>query len=156
MYPIIELLNNSKFIWGITMLLLNVGSRYVVADLGKFHEAVLSNEYFKKIIIFSMFFVATRDILTAFLLTVLYILLIDGIFNEKRKYCIVPTKYKTITVSEKQYLEAKRLVEKYESNALVPVGTVAQEQPIIRKEHYQDAYNIYQNNLKNIKYRSST
>ena len=100
MYEFITLLNNNKVVWGVTMLLLNVGSRYIVADLGKFHESILTNEYVKKIILFSMFFVATRDIITAFLLTILYIFVIDGLLHEKRKFCIVPNKYKTIFGSE--------------------------------------------------------
>jgi hypothetical protein len=146
MYPIIDLLNNNKFVWGITMLLLNFGSRYVIADLGKFHEAVLSNEYFKKIVIFSMFFVATRDILTAFLLSVLYVIIIDGILNERRKYCIVPSKYKNISVSEKEYLDAKKIIEKYES-----VVVSEEETKQAYKEKYSNVYNIYENNIKNIK-----
>lgn len=105
--------------WGVTMLMLNIGSRYVVADLGKFHESVLSNEYVKKLIVFSMFFVATRDVLTAFLLTVLYILLIDGIFHEKRKFCIVPKKYRGTTagITEADYQEAKKTINLYEAGA---------------------------------------
>lgn len=146
MYPIIDLLNNNKFIWGITMLLLNFGSRYVIADLGKFHEAVLSNEYFKKIVIFSMFFVATRDILTAFLLTVLYILIIDGILNEKRKYCIVPSKYKNISISEKEYVNAKKIIENYESKLITEEGTKQ-----AYKENNSNVYDIYQKNINNIK-----
>jgi len=119
MYEFLILLNNNKILWGVTMLLLNVGSRYVVADLGKFHESILTNEYVKKIILFSMFFVATRDIVTAFLLTILYIFIIDGLLHEKRKYCIVPNKYKNMnvhTVDEKQYLEAKQKILIYEQD----------------------------------------
>lgn len=71
------------------MLLLNVGAKYVIADLGIIHERLLANEIAKKIIIFSMFFVATRDIITAFVLSVLYVLIIDGIFHESRNFSIV-------------------------------------------------------------------
>jgi hypothetical protein len=118
MFEILTVLNNNKILWGVTMLLLNVGSRYVVADLGKFHESILSNEYVKKIILFSMFFVATRDILTAFILTILYLFIVDGLLHEKRKFCIVPNKYKNLNninkVNESQYLEAKQKILIYE------------------------------------------
>lgn len=101
------------------MLLLNIGSRYVVADLGKFHETLLSNEYVKKIIIFSMFFVATRDVITAFLLTILYVIVIDGLFNEKRKFCILPQNLKSTdnqkSVSNNEYMHAKKIVNAYEN-----------------------------------------
>lgn len=115
MYAFIELLNNNKILWGATMLLLNFGSRFVVADLGKFHESILANQFVKKIIVFSMFFVATRDIITAILLTLVYIFIIDGLLHEKRKFCIVPKKFKDITIiDETQYLQAKQKVIAYE------------------------------------------
>lgn len=88
----LAILNNNKIVWGLTMLLLNMGAKHVMADLGKIHDSILANEIAKKIIIFSMFFVATRDIITAFVLTVLYVLIIDGIFHESRKFSIVETK----------------------------------------------------------------
>lgn len=112
---IVNILNNSKWMGGITMLLLNVGSKYVLADLGKFHEEILTNHIIKKFIIFSMFFVATRDIIYAFCLTILYVIIIDGILHEKRKFCIIPKKYKqnTPTISEKEYDEAVKIIEKY-------------------------------------------
>ena len=111
--------------WGITMLLLNLGSRFIVADLGKFHETILANEYFKKLILFSMFFVATRDILAAFVLTILYIIVIDGLLHEKRKFCIIPKKYmeniqkqdqNKLEINETQYLQAKQVVLAYETD----------------------------------------
>jgi hypothetical protein len=89
---LIAVANNNKIVWGLTMLLMNFGSRYIVGDLGKAHDAILSNQIVKKLIVFSLFFVATRDVLTAFLLTIVYIVVIDGILHEKSKFCIVPRK----------------------------------------------------------------
>lgn len=136
----LQLLNNNKLFWGITMVLMNIGSRYVVTDLGKIHERILTNELVKKVIIFSMFFVATRDILTAFMLTVSYTFVVDGLLHEKRKFCIVPRKFITSTsnsntnnisgitnthvgvkdnkntISNEDYLRAKNIVDNYEKN----------------------------------------
>ena len=113
-----DLLNNSKIVTGLAMLLLNLGARYVQADLGKVHDMLLSNEYVKKIIVFSMFFVATRDIGIAFLLTIFYIIIIDGVLHEKRKFCLVPKKYIYQTnnnVTENDYKKAKEIIENFES-----------------------------------------
>lgn len=71
------------------MILLNMGSKYVLADLGKAHERILNSEIFKKIILFSMFFVATRDVITSLLLTFLYVIIVDGIFHENRNYAVI-------------------------------------------------------------------
>lgn len=112
----ITYMNGNKFFWGVTMLLLNFGSRYVVGDLGKIHEQILGNEIVKKIITFSLFFVATRDVIIAFVLTILYILIIDGILHEKRKFCLVPSKYKNVDLSKEEYEKAQEVIKKYEES----------------------------------------
>lgn len=106
-----DLINNSKVTAGVAMLLLNLGARYVQADMGKVHEMILSNSYVKKLIIFCLFFIATRDICVAAGLTVFYILVFDGILHEKRKFCIVPSKY--INPEETPTLD---IYQKYISN----------------------------------------
>lgn len=91
MFDTLALANNSKMFWGLTMIMINMGSKYVMADLGKLEEKVLKSELVKKLIVFCMFFVATRDIITAFVLTILYVILIDGIFHENRKFTVLST-----------------------------------------------------------------
>jgi uncharacterized membrane protein (DUF485 family) len=111
----LAVLNNNKIMWGVTMLLLNLGGKYIVADLGKFQEKMLANEYFKKVILFSLFFVATRDILIAFLLTVLYTLIVNGILHEKQKFSIVPNKYKEAYINDHKvdaYLQNIKILNK--------------------------------------------
>lgn len=116
---VLMILNQNKVIWGVSMLLLNIGSRYVVADLGKSHEYILSNQIVKKLVVMSMFFVATRDILTSFLLTVSYILIVDGILHEKRAYCLLPKKVVNDvnagrSISPDDYNRARSIVASYE------------------------------------------
>ena len=111
------MLNNSKILAGISMILMNIGSRHVIADLGIVHQNILSSEIFKKIIIFAMFFVATRDVIIAFILMLSYVLIIDGILHEKRKFCIVPKKYiHHPNIPYEQYMKAKDIVLQYEIN----------------------------------------
>jgi hypothetical protein len=126
---VLMVLNQNKIAWGLSMLLLNFGSRYVIADLGKFHEMILSHQITKKLIVFAMFFVATRDILTSFILALAYIIIIDGILHEKRKFCILP---KAIThkvnssynnVSKDDYNKAKSIINMYEQQDSKSVET---------------------------------
>lgn len=109
----LAMLNNNKIVWGLTMVLLNMGSKYVLADLGRVHEKVLAHELAKKIIVFSMFFVATRDIMISFVLSVLYVIIIDGIFHEKRNFTIIKNEGGA-HVQEAEYQRAKELVALYE------------------------------------------
>jgi hypothetical protein len=133
-------INNSKVLAGIAIVLMNIGSRYIISDLGIIHNKILSSEIFKKLIIFAMFFVATRDILTAFMLSISYIIIVDGILHEKRKYCIVPKKYfeqNMSGVTEQEYIKAKEIINKYETQK-----TTSQEQ-----NNISTTYDVYKKNL---------
>ncbi len=97
-----------------------------------------------------MFFVATRDILAAFVLTILYIIIIDGLLHEKRKYCIIPKKYiDTIKnkqdITENQYLQAKQIVLGYE----IKDKQIKQEQDIqMHRSLGKTSLETYMNNVK--------
>jgi hypothetical protein len=137
-------LNNSKIFWGVSMILLNMGSRYIIGDLGKTHEKILTSEIFKKIILFSMFFVATRDVITSFLLTVFYVIVIDGLLHERRNFCVVKPQHDTESTpkpSLQDYENAKKTVANYESD-----DTSVVSQAI-------DKYDNYINNLYLLRYR---
>ena len=137
----LDIVNNSKISAGLALLMLNVGAKYVQGDMGRVHDKILSNEYVKKIIVFCLFFVATRDIAIAFLLTVFYVIIIDGILHEKRKFCIVPKRFiDKGQVSEIDYKRAKEIMDKYES-------TKVPEPPAIN--HYTN-YIESLNHIKNI------
>ena len=108
-------LNNNKIFWGVTMILLNMGSKYVMADLGRIHEKVLSHEFAKKIIVFSMFFVATRDIFTAFILSVFYVILVDGLMHERRLFSLFPkTDNNVREIGYDEYIKCKEIIALYE------------------------------------------
>lgn len=115
-----EYLNNSKITAGIAMLMLNLGARYVQSDLSKAHDLVLSNEYVKKVVVFCLFFVATRDFKIAFVLTIFYIIVVDVILHDKRKFCLVPKKYIQNKYTEADYTKAKDIIKDYEN---IPIET---------------------------------
>lgn len=121
-------LNTSKIFGGVTMLMMTLGSKYVVGDLGKIHEWLLGSEIMKKVIIFCMFFVATRDVVVAFLLLILYLVIIDGLLHEKRNFCIVPKRIidkcttKTDVDALREYEAAKRYIEAYDSRPTIGGG----------------------------------
>lgn len=83
-------LNNNPYFSGIALLMLNLGSRYIMSDLGEFHQKVLSHEIVKKIILFFLFFVGTRNVITSLILTIMFSVIIYGIFNENSKYSLIP------------------------------------------------------------------
>jgi hypothetical protein len=90
-------INESKFVIGIAMILLNIGSKYVDFKFTKSQEQMLRNGIAREILIFTIVFMGTRDILYAILLTAAFIILSQYVFNEKSQYCLVSDKFKKIS-----------------------------------------------------------
>ena len=82
-----ELGANKVFI-GIAMIIMNLGSRYIITDLTPEHEKILKSSLFKKIIMFCIIFIATRDIMTAIILTFAFFTIMNGFLNKKSGFYI--------------------------------------------------------------------
>jgi len=89
-------LNESKLLLGISIILLNVGSRYIELGFTKTQEDALRNGVAREILLFSMIFIATRDVIISILMTAAFVILADHILNDKSKMCIIPGYYKKI------------------------------------------------------------
>ena len=85
-------LNNSKFFAGVIMIMLNIGSKYITVNLSKHTESYLKYELSKQLLIFSMSWMGTRDIYASFILTAVFVILSDHLFNEKSDYCVLSKK----------------------------------------------------------------
>ena len=90
-------INTSKLFIGITMIMLNVGSKYVDFKFTKSQEKLLKEGLAREILIFAIVFMGTRDVVYAILLTAAFIILSEYAFNEKSKYCLIPERMKNIT-----------------------------------------------------------
>jgi hypothetical protein len=88
-------LGTNKLLIGIFMIFMNVGSRYIELKLTKGQEMILKN-IAREVLIFTIVFVATKDLIISFIITGIFIILADFIFNEKSKYSILPEKYKKL------------------------------------------------------------
>lgn len=115
-------LNTNKVFWGLTMITVNIGSKYVIGDLNKFQNIIVNNDVLKVVIVFAMFFIGTRDILTALFLTVVFLVVIKVLINEQNPYNILPQSVReqmtqaTETVgliTEEQYRDALVTIDKY-------------------------------------------
>ncbi len=77
--PYLEALNNNKFFIGVMMILLNIGSRHLVDEFSGSEEEYKRNIVLRRIAVFAVCFIATRDIVHATLLTAGYIIIASGI-----------------------------------------------------------------------------
>jgi hypothetical protein len=89
-------LNGSKLFAGIVMILLNIGSKYITVKLSKSQEAYLRNYVIREIIIFAIVFTATKDIYISLILTAVFFVLTQHLFNEESRICILPQKFKKL------------------------------------------------------------
>ena len=93
----IMFLNNSKFFAGVIMILLNVGSKFISIQFSRSMEEYLKMNVTKQILVFAMAWMGTRDIYTSLVLTAVFTILSDHLFNEESPYCIVPKKFRILT-----------------------------------------------------------
>ena len=136
--------NESKFFIGLSMILLNIGSKYVDFKFTKTQEQLLRNGIAREILIFTIVFMGTRDVLYAILLTAAFIILSEHIFNEKSKYCLVPNRMKELTalmdidkdgfVSPEEEQKALDTLKKAERN---------------RDKNMQHKFSTYMNHINN-------
>jgi hypothetical protein len=90
----INSLNNSKFFAGMVMIMLNIGSKYITIKLSKTQEAYLRNSIGHQILLFAICWMGTRDIITSLILTTIFIVLTQHLFNENSRFCLLPENWK--------------------------------------------------------------
>ena len=92
-------LNNSKFFAGFVMLTMNIGSKYISIELSDSQESYLKYTLGRQILVFAILWMGTRDIVVALILTCVFILFADYLFNENSKYCLMPSQMKDLETS---------------------------------------------------------
>ena len=90
-------LNSSKYMFGLMMLMLNIGSRYIELGFTKTQEHALRRGLGRELLIFSTVFIGSRDVVTSILMTAAFIILSDYIFNENSRFCVLPERLKKIS-----------------------------------------------------------
>ena len=88
-------MGTNKLLLGVFMIFINIGSRYIELRLTKGQEMILKN-IAREVLIFTIAFIHTKDLILSFIITGIFIILANFVFNEKSKYCILPDKYKNL------------------------------------------------------------
>ena len=95
-YKFLSIVNDNKFFAGIIMLTMNIGSKYVSIKLSKTQENYVKYSLGRQILVFAILWMGTRDIFTSLVLTAIFVLLADYLFNENSKFCVIPNEYKEL------------------------------------------------------------
>jgi len=119
-------LNNSKFFAGVIMIILNICSKFITVQFSKSTEEYLKMNLTKQLLVFAMAWMGTRDIYTALVLTAVFTVLSEYMFNEESSMCIVPHKYRILhklvdtnndgVITDDEVNEAIGILEKAKKN----------------------------------------
>ena len=84
----LQIFNSNPYFIGIMMLILNLGGRFISLEVTKKQEQFLQLPWVRRVLIFTVLFVATRNIWVAFWATVSVVILLGYLFNENSALCI--------------------------------------------------------------------
>ena len=76
-------INENKYIIGLTMIMLNIGARFIIDELDDDLRKIISNTIVRRVVIFCSFFMATKDLFTAIVLTIIFVILINEVFAKE-------------------------------------------------------------------------
>lgn len=86
-------LNQSKIFAGIMIVILNIASKFVTIKVSKTMESYLKFTFSRDILVFAITWMGTRDIYTAFIMTICFIIIVDFIMNEESGLCMLPESF---------------------------------------------------------------
>lgn len=92
--PVAQAFSANIYVSGIVMVLLNVGTSYLMQDLMPIANRMFAFVWVRRLVFFAIFFTATRDLRVSVLLTIMFTLLVDVFLNEDSDYCLIPYEWR--------------------------------------------------------------
>jgi hypothetical protein len=81
-------INTNPYFIGLMMLLLNLGGRFLGMEISKEQERVFQNPWVRRGLVFTVLFVATRNVFVAGIMTIFVLLLLSFLLNENSDLCL--------------------------------------------------------------------
>jgi hypothetical protein len=86
---VLGVFNTNLYFVGIMMLILNLGGRFIAMEITKEQEGFFQHPWVRRFLIFVVLFVATRNLIISFWLTVIVVLILGYLFNENSPLWII-------------------------------------------------------------------
>ena len=87
---ILTSLNSSLFFNGCVMFIMNIGAKYLVSEIPETIDYLFKKYIFLKwLVVFSIAFVATKNIKISIILTILFFIVFKCLLNPNNKSCLV-------------------------------------------------------------------
>lgn len=91
----------------ISMILMQIGARYLDLELTEFQKKILKNNIIQSIILFGIVYIPIRDVFKSIIIVCMIYLLIYVLLNENHKYNIFSKKWLYSQGIIKEYLDVK-------------------------------------------------
>jgi|TARA_B100000035_G_scaffold313678_1_gene327947 hypothetical protein len=120
----VKALNDSKIFAGLMIITLNIASRFVTIKMSKTMQSYLKVTFSRYILVFAIAWMGTRDIYIALGMTILFVIVIDHLFDEESSFYLLPEEFKdyhtavvdeeddTKEISEEEVKKAQKTLEK--------------------------------------------
>jgi len=106
-------INQNNIFLGLTMILMNIGGRYIEVQLSSNHKKFFSSKLGQYLFLFIIVFTATRDILLSLMVTVIFIIVVLNLFHEESKLCILPKSFTEIDTNKDGELSPEEIKQAY-------------------------------------------
>ena len=144
--------NTNPYFIGLMMLFMNLGGRFLAMEVTKGQEKFFQNAWVRRLLIFTVIFIATRNIFVAFWLSLLVILIVGLLFNENSALFILAPQQKkeqvdssgntTSVLTPEEADMYRKLTDKLAKNAKAESGEIDY------KAIHKDAYTTYNQNMQ--------
>jgi len=143
-------INTNPYFIGLMMLLLNLGGRFLGMEISKEQEKLFQNPWVRRALVFTVLFVATRNVFVAGIMTIFVLLFMSFLLNENSELCLWKDSCETKPKEEGQPQPGltpeeteiwRRLNEKQMRMA------AAQQKPKDTEEEVVSIDNVYASNL---------
>lgn len=101
----ITALNQSKLFAGLMIVIINIASKFVNFKVSKTVESYLKFTFSRHVLVFAATWMGTRDIYIAAIMTGIFIIVVDFLFNEESMFCCLPETFTNIQVAKLEGLE---------------------------------------------------
>jgi hypothetical protein len=152
--------NTNPYFIGITMLLLNLGGRFLAMEITKEQEKFFQQTWVRGLLLFVVVFVATRNIIVAFWLSIVVMILLRLLLNENSQFYLLgregwkPEKFQdsvpTNALTPEEADIYRKLTDKLAKASPTPVSQAAGAKPK-KKEATYDILQNYMVNMGRIK-----
>jgi hypothetical protein len=100
LYDRVKTVNDSKIFAGLVILTMNLSSKLIPLPMSKTVESIVKYHFSQYILVFAISWMGTRDIFIALIVTSIFALLMEFLFNENSIFCCLSEGFVTNTIED--------------------------------------------------------